>query len=196
MRRILLLILTCISCNYPTRELPILSYKIDSGGNRSYYSIQYNEFEDQFGQNFDGTRLKDKIYLANFFFTRCPSICPPMRQVLIDLAESLDGFMMVSHTIDPGHDTPEILLAYAKATGIPSDRWIFLRSSEENTKVLASSYMTNFSPNKDGTDFYHSSVAALVDGMGQIRGFYNLLVKEDTERLKEDIKLLLRTSSQ
>ncbi|NNK87764.1 MAG: SCO family protein, partial [Flavobacteriaceae bacterium] len=179
-----------------SKELPILSYKIDSTGNKSYYTIKYMGFEDQFGQDFNSSHLEDKIYLANFFFTRCPSICPPMRQALINLSDELDGFVIVSHTIDPDYDSSEILLAYAETTGAASDRWIFLRSSEANTKALATQYMTNFRPYEDGTDFYHSSYASLVDGSGQIRGFYNLLVKEDTNRLKDDIRLLIRISSQ
>ena len=80
---------------------------------------------------------------------------------------------------------------YAEATGIPDDKWQFIRASEEETKLQAETFMTNFKPNEDGSDFYHSSFVALVDDQQQIRGFYNVLIKEDVERLKRDIQILL-----
>ena len=69
--------------------------------------------------------------------------------------------------------------------------WQFLRSEEANTKAQAKQFMTDFKPNKDGTDFYHSSFVALLDKQQQIRRFYNTLSPVDMERLIEDIKDLV-----
>lgn len=180
-----------VSCNSNDKNLPVLSYKIDGSGNKSYYTINYKEFTNQLDEDF---KVSDKVFIANFFFTRCPSICPPMRLQLIDIAETFkneNDFIIISHTIDPENDTALILKDYQEATGIKSSKWQFLRSTVENTKLQAELYMTNFKPNQDGTDFYHSSYVALVDREQQIRGFYNILAATDVERLKKDINVLL-----
>ena len=180
-----------VSCNSNDKNLPVLSYKIDGSGNKSYYTINYKEFTNQLDEDF---KVSDKVFIANFFFTRCPSICPPMRLQLIDIAETFkneNDFIIISHTIDPENDTAPILKDYQEATGIKSSKWQFLRSTVENTKLQAELYMTNFKPNQDGTDFYHSSYVALVDREQQIRGFYNILAATDVERLKKDINILL-----
>ena len=180
-----------VSCNSNDKNLPVLSYKIDGSGDKLYYTINYKEFTNQLDEDF---KVSDKVFIANFFFTRCPSICPPMRLQLIDIAETFkneNDFIIISHTIDPENDTAPILKDYQEATGIKSSKWQFLRSTVENTKLQAELYMTNFKPNQDGTDFYHSSYIALVDRKQQIRGFYNILAATDVERLKKDINVLL-----
>jgi protein SCO1/2 len=171
-----------------------LSYTIDNSGNKSYYKIDYDGFTNQLGDSFSTKNIKGKICVANFFFTRCPSICPPMRTELISIAETFsedDRVMLISHTIDPKHDSISVLKIYAEATGIPDSKWQFIRASEEKTKVQANAYMTNFRPNEEGSDFYHSSFVALIDEQQQIRGFYNTLLTEDIQRLKSDVAYLL-----
>ena len=138
-------------------------------------------------------RLNNKVVVSNFFFTRCPSICPPMQQQLIALSDRVShpDLLILSHTIDPEYDTPNVLKSYASNTNIPTNRWQFIHGSQEKMKSLAKAYMTNFKPNEDGTDFYHSSYAALLDKNRLIRGFYNLLVPEELERLKKDCTIIL-----
>jgi protein SCO1/2 len=191
---ILFVLVFCFSCGSKTKELPILSYKIDASGERKTYAITYDGFTNQLAASFTTDAIKDKIFIANFFFTTCPSICPPMRTQLIAIArqfENSDDFLIVSHTIDPEKDTVPVLRAYAEGTGIANDKWQFLRSSIDETKAQASQYMTNFKPNEAGTDFYHSSYVALVDSNQWIRGFYNILVPEEVQRLKTDIRALI-----
>ncbi|RKE92171.1 SCO family protein [Ichthyenterobacterium magnum] len=182
-----------IGCNN-TKELPILSYKINDLGERENYTITYKGFENQLGESFSTETIKDKIFIANFFFTKCPSICPPMKAQLAAIADAFKNdsdFVIISHTIDPKHDTSVTLKGYAETTGIKAQKWQFVRSSEENTRLQANQFMTNFKPNEDGTDFYHSSYVALVDKNQMIRGFYNILANEDVARLKRDISNLL-----
>lgn len=182
------------NCNTSTKELPILSYKISDSGKKENYKITYDNFTNQLGHSFSSEDLTGNISISNFFFTRCPSICPPMRTALISVAEEFsdnENLVLISHTIDPTHDSIPVLKSYAEATGIANHRWQFLRASEANTKAQAKQYMTNFEPNEDGSDFYHSSYVALIDEEQYIRGFYNVLIKEDLERLKTDIKQLL-----
>lgn len=187
-----LTLLFFLNCNTTAKELPILNYKIDDSGNKSFYKINYEGFTNQLDESFE---IKENtIYISNFFFTRCPSICPPMRTELISIAEAFskeEDVKFISHTIDPKHDSVSVLKTYSEATGIPASKWQFIRASEEKTKSQAKMYMTNFKPNEDGSDFYHSSFVTLVDQKQQIRGFYNVLIKEEVKRLKIDLKSLL-----
>lgn len=188
------LILIIFSCKPEEKTLPILNFKINDDGIKEYYTITYDGFVNQFNKEFTTVDLKDKVSIANFFFTRCPSICPPMRQELIKISEAVKDhrdFMMISHTIDMTNDTVDVLQTYWQATGVPAERWQFLRGTEAVAKAQAKQYMTNFKPNEDGTDFYHSSFVALIDKQQQIRGFYNTSTPVDMDRLIEDIKLLL-----
>lgn len=190
----LIFLLLFFGCESKSKDLPILSYKIDDSGNKIYYTIAYQNFTNQLGEPFTTANIKDKILIANFFFTSCPSICPPMRTELVEIAEAFKSevdFMILSHTIDPENDTVEVLRNYSDAIGIPNEKWQFVRASDENTKGQAAQYMTNFKPSEDGTDFYHSSYVALVDKRNYLRGFYNILVAEEVERLKKDINILL-----
>lgn len=194
MRRFCLIIfLVALSCKSSTETLPVLSYTINDNGQKAYYTITYSGFTNQLGQDFSTENLKENICIANFFFTRCPSICPPMRNALIDIAETVsdeNDLLIISHTIDPEHDSVAVLKDYAETTGIPPNKWQFIRASETRTKAQAKQYMTNFKPNNDGTDFYHSSYVALIDKQQQIRGFYDILVEADVSRLLQDITLL------
>lgn len=197
MNRILVVIiaLLLISCASKVEELPILSYKINAEGKKETYSISYASFINQDNKVVSTKSIKDKIVLANFFFTSCPSICPLMRTELIDVAKAFlneDSVLLISHSIDPKNDTIEVLKNYAETTEIPNSKWWFVNSSEANTKELASQFMTNFRPNEAGTDFYHSSYVALLDKNQRIRGFYNILIPEEVVRLKVDIQTLVK----
>lgn len=197
MKRVLffLIVTLIVSCQSSPEDLPVLSYKIDSNGNKEVYAITYSNFTDQNGEQVSNKTINDKIIVANFFFTQCPSICPPMRMQLIDVANEFideDQLILISHSIDIAYDTVSVLKTYSENTQIPSSKWLFITSNEENTKNQAKQFMTNFKPKNDGTDFYHSSYAALVDKNQMIRGFYNILITEEVQRLKVDIKTLLK----
>ena len=186
-----------LSCETSTKDLPILSYTVNDSGQKTFYNIEYDGFTNQSGESFSTETIEGKIFIANFFFTRCPSICPPMRTKLISIAEEFSedqNFLIISHTIDPEHDSVSVLKSYAEATEIPGNTWQFIRASKEKTKSQAEMYMTNFKPKEDGSDFYHSSYVALVDSDRQIRGFYNILESSDVNRLIHDIEFLVLKS--
>ena len=175
-------------------QITHLKLHVNASGDKEYYDITYKgEFKNQLNDEFSNAKVDNKVFIANFFFTRCPSICPPMRQQLIGIANDIENedFIMISHTIDPVYDIPEILKEYAEATGIPAEKWQFLTASDSVAKKMAEQYKTNFKPNEDGTDFYHSSYVALMDKDARIRGFYDLLKPKEVELLKEDIESLL-----
>jgi protein SCO1/2 len=186
------------SCSPEKKKLPVLSFHINDQGIKEQYTIDFGAFSDQNGKIFDETQLEHKISTANFFFTHCPSICPPMRNKLITLAKHFENepdFLQVSITIDPKRDSIPVLKDYAMQTSVPFERWQLLRGDSLALAKLSSQLMTNFTPNEAGTNFYHSSYVALLDKKKQLRGFYDLLREVDLEHLKEDVKILLEEDS-
>jgi protein SCO1/2 len=191
---VLLIILCATACKEDTSELPILSYNyID--GKKEGYKIDQFEFINQDGDTITGTSTRGNVHTMNFFFTTCPSICPPMRIKQQDIADTFSEeqhFKQYSISIDFKKDTLAQLQDYAQRHAINSGAWHLLRaSSEEGLETMAKQLKTNFKPNEDGTDFYHSSYVALIDKDQYIRGFYNILIEQEVELLKTDIKRLL-----
>jgi len=188
----MLLLILCISCS-KERVLPILSNYIDENGTTRSYLINDYHFTTQLGNEFTIENTKGKIYIANFFFTRCSSICPPMREKLIDIAATIDNknFILTSYTIDIKHDSLSVLNRYSEGTMISKDKWFFLKGSPEELTSISEKFRTSFSTTQNSNDFYHSSYVALIDTKQQIRGFYDLLNSEAVILLKEDINLLL-----
>ncbi|MEH6535499.1 MAG: SCO family protein [Psychroserpens sp.] len=188
------LIFLVFSCKDKTSELPVLSFNyID--GKKELYKIDDFEFINQDGKTITSSSTEGIVHTMNFFFTTCPSICPPMRIKQQDIANEFSNesdFKQYSVSIDFQKDTIEQLKYYSKIHGITSKQWELLRApSEDQLKVIANKLKTNFRPNEDGTDFYHSSYVALIDKDHYIRGFYNILLDGDVTLLKQDIRNLL-----
>lgn len=183
------------SCSTSEKQLPILSKYIDDKGREVIYKIENLSFIDQNNQIFSEKNVSNKTYIANFFFTRCPSICPKMKTVLKDIAneyEKASDFKITSFSIDSKYDTPEVLKLYANSTNVIYNKWFFLTGSNEELNHTAKLFRTSFSQNEDNIDFYHSSYVALVDRQKHIRGFYNLLEPASVNKLKKDLKKLLK----
>ncbi|WP_299333925.1 SCO family protein [uncultured Psychroserpens sp.] len=182
------------ACKSTTSELPILSYNyID--GKKELYKIDGFEFINQDGDTISSTNTEGKIHTMNFFFTTCPSICPPMRIKQSEIAKtfsSYPSFRQYSISIDFKRDTLAQLQYYSKLHDINSEQWQLLRApSEAQLNAIATLLKSNFEPNEDGTDFYHSSYLALIDNHQHIRGFYDILKDEEIVLLKKDITVLL-----
>ena len=191
---ILILLAVLMSCKTNTSDLPILSFNyID--GKKELYKIVNFEFINQDGDTITSSSMQGKVHTMNFFFTSCPSICPPMRIKQQDIAETFsedDNFMQYAISIDFQNDTVNKLRNYTERHHINSEQINLLRAaSEEALKTIANLLKTNFKPNEDGTDLYHSSFVALMDKDQFIRGFYDILLDRDVALLKEDITRLL-----
>lgn len=183
-----------LSCKESQSDLPYLSYNyID--GKKELYKIQDFTFINQEGNSISSATTEGQVHTMNFFFTSCPSICPPMRNIQKELADYFSeeyNFVQYSISIDFERDTLAQLQYYSKLHDIDSRHRQLLRApSEEHLKAIANLLKTNFKPNKDGTDFFHSSYLALIDQDQYIRGFYDILKDEEVELLKADIKRLL-----
>lgn len=194
-RALLFFIVLLFSCQSEWSKLPILSFTFDENGKKEFYAIDDFQLTNQLGKEFTNNDTHGKVYIANFFFTKCPSICPPMRNSLVEIANHFkdeDAFMIVSHTIDPENDTVKVLKEYADNTSIPTNKWIFLTGEKSVIVSVARKYMTSFKKTEDGSDFYHSSFTMLIDKNQKIRGFYNTLIENDMIKLQKDISLLLK----
>ncbi len=192
-----LLLLICflvLTCQNPDSKLPILSYNYDDE-KKEIYKIDDFQFVNQNNDTVTSNNTLDKVHTMNFFFTSCPSICPPMRIKQLEIAATFKDepdFIQYSISMDLKTDTIEQLRYYAEVSGIELSQWNLLRAnSEEDLQKIAKALKTNFTAGIDGEDFYHSSYVALIDREQYIRGYYNILVPNEVELLKKDIALLL-----
>ncbi|MEX1189485.1 MAG: SCO family protein [Bacteroidia bacterium] len=170
----------------------------ETPGDTIYKSIPEFEFIDQNGQAFGSSNLKDKIYVANFFFTSCPSICPAMQTLMkkvqdTDDFQKLNDFKLVSFTVDPETDTSEELKKFAERVGADEGRWYFLTGEKQKIYDLAyTGFMANAmeDENADG-GFLHSDMILLIDRDKHIRGIYEGTSLKDVKRLIDEIKVLV-----
>lgn len=137
-----------------------------------------------------------KIYVADFFFTTCLGICPIMTEGMIRVYKAYyenPDILILSHTVDPEHDTPSILKKYADNRDIDTKKWQFVTGDKKQIYDLARySYLVDASVGDAGpTDFVHTENFALVDRDGRIRGYYDGTDTAEVSKLIQDIALLL-----
>lgn len=171
----------------------------------TYYTVPDWEFTSQHDTMVSADDLEGDIYIASFFFTSCPSICPAMNyniQRIQNRFINYDNIKIVSFTVDPEHDTVEVLKAYEKKIGANPDRWFFLTGDKEDIYKTAQDYFANAMPDSMAEGgFLHSENIALVDwkgrirsgrdDMGNIKGVYNGLRVNEVDELLSDIKVLI-----
>ena len=142
-----------------------------------------------------------KIYVANFFFTVCPSICPRMTANLQEVAAAFEGdpnVLFISHSVTPEIDSVAKLKLYATDHGIDATRWHLVTGSTESIYSLArKSYFVEeeIGFSRESQEFLHTEHFILVDQDGHIRGLYNGTLQLEAQRLIEDIKVLNAKSS-
>lgn len=160
-----------------------------------YHSIPSFTFTNQFGDTVSEQVVKDKIYVADFFFTSCPTICPVMKKNMLKVYKSIqntDEVAILSHTIDPVHDTPAVLLKYTEDLGIAGDQWLFLTGEKSDIYGIAQKGYF-IAANEDGKapgGFIHSGAFTLVDKEKRVRGVYDGTDDESVKKLISDIAIL------
>ncbi|MEN5234397.1 SCO family protein [Sphingobacterium faecium] len=200
------LLMCLIGCRQSqgNKELPILGEKeiVTTSKNgvshrdTIYHHIPQFRFVDQDSNWISNADLKGKIYLADFFFTRCPTICPIMSKNMLEVAKHFQHeprFTILSHTIDPDHDTPSVLKTYAQKLGAP-DLWKFVNGPKATVYDIAGaagyfSFAVE-SPDAPG-DFDHSGVFTLIDEKGHVRGVYSGIEMDSVKVAIQDIQRLL-----
>ena len=141
---------------------------------------------------------KGKIYVADFFFTTCPGICPQMSTQLKRVQEAFidnPDILILSHTVDPETDTKEVLNAYAKKYKAIPGKWFFMTGEKNKIYDLAQKgYFISALEDSNYSDadrFIHSDKLILVDKDRIIRGYYNGTDEKDVDRLILEISVLL-----
>lgn len=162
------------------------------------HRIDEFDFIDQDGAHVTRDTLAGHVYVANFIFTSCTSVCPRMSTTFVrvqDAFESDPRVHLVSHTVDPEHDTPERLHHYASLFGAISGRWHFVHGERDALYQLARrSYFAEREPglSRDGTQFMHTENVLLIDAEGHVRGVYEGTLLAEADRMIEDIRRLER----
>jgi protein SCO1/2 len=164
------------------------------------------ELTNQDNKTITNETYKGKVYVLEFFFTTCPSICPKMNASMLDIEQNFFGnpnFGIVSISIDPENDTPEVLKAHAKVLGSKSSTWNFLTGDKDYIYNLANKGFNLYAGenSKVNGGFEHSGLFALIDKNGNIRCrkddfgnpilYYDGLDKNGVKDIQQDIKVLL-----
>ncbi|WP_257461943.1 SCO family protein [Archangium lipolyticum] len=162
-------------------------------------------FTRQDGKPFGLEQLKGRPFVANFIFTRCPTICPVFTQKMArfqkQTADIGGQLALVSFSVDPQYDTPERLTAYGAKHGADPARWSFLTGDYNALKeTVVGGFKMAMGRNEQDPDdipnIFHGSHFVLVDRTGEIRGFYNSEHDDAVEKLLSDARQLVRDGGQ
>jgi protein SCO1 len=191
------------------KELPILGHRhaeertIDGQlkTDTVYHKIADFSFINQDEQVLTNETVKAKVYVADFFLTSCPTICPVMKSEMLRVYEKFGqepDFKILSHSIDPTYDTVALLKDYSVRLGVEdATTWHFLTGDPEKIfEIGQTSYLTTAMEDKDEPGgFLHSGAFVLVDQEGRIRGIYDGTKSDQVDKLMKDIPKLLKKDS-
>lgn len=163
---------------------------------RINHKISDWEFTNQNNKLISQKDYEGKIYVADFFFTTCPTICPIMKDNMVWLQEKIQQYpdvMLLSHTVIPEIDTPEVLKKYALEKGVDDQKWNLVTGDKKDIYYIArKSYLAVKTGDiSELYDMVHTENFVLVDKKRRIRGFYDGTNQEDIKRLLEDIEFLV-----
>jgi protein SCO1/2 len=161
-----------------------------------YHTIADFTFTNQNGEVVTHKNFADKIYVADFFFTTCPTICPIMQNNMVVLQETFkndDRVMLLSHTVMPDIDSVSVLKQYALDKGVLDHKWHLVTGGKRDIYYIARKSYLAVKTDDEGElyDMVHTENFILVDEKRRVRGFYDGTSSEEVARLIEDIKWLL-----
>ena len=180
-------VMTLVIPGYGDVKLPVLS------------RVQPFEFTNQDGKRISERATQGKVYVAEYFFTTCQSICPIMNsnlQSVYDTYKDEPGFIILSHTCDPDKDSVTRLKVYADSLKVNTARWWFVTGPKDSLYYTArNSYLLDDPKNSllnIEDQFIHTQFVALVDKSGNVRKIYDALKKDELVELNKDIAILLK----
>jgi protein SCO1/2 len=188
-----LLLVSCVARK--ESPLPIFGEREVVGNDTVYHTIADFSFLDQDSAIVTHETYKNRIYVADFFFTSCRTICPIMKTQMLRVYDSIQNdpdVLLLSHTIDPEYDTVGLLRDFANRLGVKSSKWHFVTGEKESIyKIAQTSYFSTALEDKTEPDgFIHSGAFLLIDKERRIRGKYDGTKAEDVNRLLADIQRL------
>jgi protein SCO1/2 len=159
-----------------------------------YQTIPSFKFVNQYGDSVGSKNLQGDIYVADFFFTTCPSICPIMQRNMLAVYKAYKDtadVKIISFTIDPKHDTVPVLKKYADNLGISGNSWWLINGEKDSVYQLAGSYLVGVKADSSTPGGYiHDGYFILIDKQKHIRGTYDGTDPKQVDQLIEDIKVL------
>lgn len=181
----------------PEKEppLPIFGEREITETDTVYHTIADFRFVDQDSVEITNETFEDKIYVTDFFFTSCRTICPIMKTQMLRVYDSVENdpdVILLSHTIDPEYDTVGLLHDFANRLGVKSSKWHFVTGNKEDIYKLAqTSYFATALEDKSEPDgFIHSGAFLLIDKKKRIRGKYDGTKEDEVNKLLLDIRRL------
>ncbi|NJB36524.1 SCO family protein [Croceivirga sp. JEA036] len=162
---------------------------------KKYHTIADFSLTNQNGETITQDNYKDKIYVADFFFTTCPTICPIMTKNMVAVQQAIlddDDVLLLSHTVTPQIDSVAQLKKYAREKGVLDHKWNLVTGDKKQIYQLARKSYLAVKTDGDGGpfDMIHTENFILVDKEKRIRGFYDGTQPEEIEKLLEDLKVL------
>jgi len=178
-----------------TAPLPIFGEREFNGQDTVYHTIGSFKFVDQDSVEITEHTFDGKIYVADFFFTSCRTICPIMKTQMVRVYDSIErdpDVLLLSHTIDPEYDTVGKLHDFAERLGVKSSKWHFVTGNKDSIYHIAEKgyFATALEDKTEPEGFIHSGAFLLIDKEKRIRGKYDGTKEEDVNRLLEDIRRL------
>lgn len=206
MKRLIMgiLALLVLGCDSKVEKLPYLQMEVtqDVVNGKIVEDTTFRTIPDFKLYNQDSAVVTAKdfdkvIYVADFFFTSCPTICPIMHRNLLKVYKKYEGnpeVKFASHTIDVKYDKPSKLKKYAEKLGVKGTQWEYLWGTRDEIYALAErNYLVFAEENKKAPGgFAHQGYLILVDKRKRIRGAYDGTVDEDVEKLMADMDILLK----
>lgn len=160
-----------------------------------FHTIPVFSFVNQNGDTVNRKLFEGKVYLSDFFFTSCPTICPKMSKNMLELAKEYQDnprVQFLSHSIDTRHDSVPVLKRYSEKLNAP-DNWHFVTGNRDEIFDIAPEYLATAGEDKHAPGgVVHSGHFILVDDKGRPRAFYDGTKEENLEKIKLDINSLLK----
>jgi protein SCO1/2 len=183
------------ACRSKEEKLPIFGERTANGADTVFHTIAPFRFVDQDSAIITNESFGGKIYVADFFFTTCRTICPIMKTQLLRVYEAtreMPDVLILSHTIDPEYDTVALLRDFARRLGVESKKWHFVTGPRDSIyKIAQTSYFATAMADRTEPDgFIHSGAFLLIDKARRIRGKYDGTKEDDVNRLIRDISIL------
>ncbi len=187
-------------CGSEPKRLPYLGNMEVKGSDTLYHTVPDITLTDQDSQTYKISTLNDKIILADFFFTSCPSICPKVTKQMLRLYDRYkddDRVVIISHTIDQRHDSVAVLNRYAHNLGVDTDKWKFVTGEKDSIFYLADQYFVSVIEDPLApAGFDHSGRIILVDKSRRVRGFCEGTDPESVTAFFDTVDKLLKDEYQ
>lgn len=189
------LVFSLISACQDNEALPIYGKTKIEGTDTTYHKIPDFSFMNQDSQMVNNESLGDHIYISDFFFMSCPSICPKVKRQMLKIYDHFENeelVKLVSHTIDPKRDTPDKLKMYANNLEVNTNKWWFLTAEKGEIMDIADEYFVVAIEDPDAPGgFDHSGKIILVDKGRHVRAFAEGTDPEDVDNFLLDIQKLV-----